>query len=1116
MSRRINLTRIHAINWYGYRDSIDVRGNLLIAGVTGSGKSVLMDLLQLVLVGDRRSKYNQSATGAASTRSLKGYCLGDTKQDIDGTPQYMRERSSITYVALELTWPNQKRVETWGLRIEFESAAREEPNRKNGFFVPSPLTRADFLNAQRQPLDFIAFRELVQRLDGRIFETMEQYRQEMSLPTRLNFDRGTLDYLLPAAMSFTFLRSFNVFCKEYILPSDSVDIQPVKDSYQAFLNLERELGFLRDQLQRLEAIQELDRKQTEAVRDRAVTRFLEAEFRRDDLAEDLAEKTRGVESLETELARETSRLTELDSLISDARTQEDRLKSVLRESDEGRLFLHLKGENERLAAEVNRLREIGSTVAQAVQARCSAARLWLAKIQALPFPTSDINLDRVELATEQLSSASSVQIREQTRDLVQAIHAVKSRIRGAAQTFFDQDQSLRREQQGLQEALQALALGALTGNNTLLNTLNANLPRHGRENPAQALWQLCEITDEKWRPAIEVAFTRKFAVVVSAEHYDVAEKIYHELRQEARSESLINPRQALEMPHRVQPESLAEKIQTDHPVARAVVDQLFGDLVCVERREELRKYPRAILPDGFMARRPFVERRRQYDNRPCIGQRGLEKQKVFLQQRIEELRTEQRRLSPMLEAVRELEEFAWKRNLESESIHDDLAEAIRLPESEKRLQDNILLLKQIRDAGIEEKESRLVEIQNRLREFEHEQKELLRSPKQMQLQQMLREKQSLTERLNKAEEAFQQVLAETDVSPFVARLEELRGDLAREFPVKAAAAQQCHELCHQCDLEAVRLRETIVRERQALAMAHAVFQEFDAQTDANEKYDERLEKIRASDIPLYEEKARREQVNWQHLFRTQVLEKIRAAIFEMENLVALLNEELKAPIGNDRYQIRRRPNPDHEYDVYRKLLDAAALAKENELFFASVDPEVRETVEDLFQKLIQQPDSKEATAFLDYRNYHEYDMEVTDIRDPDGRPSSVNRHSGKFSGGENQSPYFIAILACYMRAYRRYERRRRDPSLALVPIDEAFSKLSGDRIQDCIQAMRTLDLQGVFSMSSGNIPYAIDMCDQVLTLSQQERTVGRKKDIRNIAVSLTREEALRRFGGKGA
>jgi hypothetical protein len=71
MTRTIRLTRIHALNWYGYKDTIPVEGNLLLAGLTGSGKSILMDLIQFVLVGDQRLvRFNQSATGDRSDRSL--------------------------------------------------------------------------------------------------------------------------------------------------------------------------------------------------------------------------------------------------------------------------------------------------------------------------------------------------------------------------------------------------------------------------------------------------------------------------------------------------------------------------------------------------------------------------------------------------------------------------------------------------------------------------------------------------------------------------------------------------------------------------------------------------------------------------------------------------------------------------------------------------------------------------------------------------------------------------------------------------------------------------------------------------------------------------------------
>jgi hypothetical protein len=74
-----------------------------------------------------------------------------------------------------------------------------------------------------------------------------------------------------------------------------------------------------------------------------------------------------------------------------------------------------------------------------------------------------------------------------------------------------------------------------------------------------------------------------------------------------------------------------------------------------------------------------------------------------------------------------------------------------------------------------------------------------------------------------------------------------------------------------------------------------------------------------------------------------------------------------------------------------------------------------------------------------------------------------------------------------------------------VPIDEAFSKLSGERIQNCIEAMAELDLQGMFSMSSGNIPYAFSQCDELIVISRKEERRGNRVGVRNVPVVLYRD-----------
>ena len=321
------------------------------------------------------------------------------------------------------------------------------------------------------------------------------------------------------------------------------------------------------------------------------------------------------------------------------------------------------------------------------------------------------------------------------------------------------------------------------------------------------------------------------------------------------------------------------------------------------------------------------------------------------------------------------------------------------------------------------------------------------------------------------------------------------------FPAKDVAADRFNDEFHLHDRDAVAAWEEVKAKRRELAIAHTKFDDLPSETPSNEAHDKQLAKLEQSDIPDYKTKAERERKNWEQLFRTQVLEKLHNVLNEVVNLVTLLNVSLKKrPIGTNTYELRHWRNKD--YQLYHDLLQASAMAREDDLFFASAEPRFRDAINHFLKTLTEAPDGAEAARLLDYRHYYEYDMEVVEA---DGRKTSVDRHSGKFSGGENQSPYFIAILASYLRAYRRYGTRKAEPSLGLVPIDEAFSKLSGERIKDCISALKAFDLQGVFSMSTGNIPYAFEHCDWLVVVSKDERRTGKRMEIRNVPVSLARD-----------
>ena len=60
------------------------------------------------------------------------------------------------------------------------------------------------------------------------------------------------------------------------------------------------------------------------------------------------------------------------------------------------------------------------------------------------------------------------------------------------------------------------------------------------------------------------------------------------------------------------------------------------------------------------------------------------------------------------------------------------------------------------------------------------------------------------------------------------------------------------------------------------------------------------------------------------------------------------------------------------------------------------------------------------------------------------------------SGGENQAPFYIAICASLLQIYDKCEN-----SIRLVLLDEAFSRMTSDRIRPMMQMLRKMRLQVV-------------------------------------------------------
>ena len=108
------LCRIRLVNWHYFsNETIAVNGSFLVSGENTSGKSTILDAIQLVLTTNTR-KFNVAAN-EKSSRNLKGYVRCKTG---DEKSAYARGGSVITYVALEFFEEKTSKYFTIGTKID--------------------------------------------------------------------------------------------------------------------------------------------------------------------------------------------------------------------------------------------------------------------------------------------------------------------------------------------------------------------------------------------------------------------------------------------------------------------------------------------------------------------------------------------------------------------------------------------------------------------------------------------------------------------------------------------------------------------------------------------------------------------------------------------------------------------------------------------------------------------------------------------------------------------------------------------------------------------------------------------------------------------------------------
>ena len=97
----------------------------------------------------------------------------------------------------------------------------------------------------------------------------------------------------------------------------------------------------------------------------------------------------------------------------------------------------------------------------------------------------------------------------------------------------------------------------------------------------------------------------------------------------------------------------------------------------------------------------------------------------------------------------------------------------------------------------------------------------------------------------------------------------------------------------------------------------------------------------------------------------------------------------------------------------------------------------------------------------------------------------LSRMIKKNSGGEGQNPFYVALLASFAQAYRINlpARFRRNTTIRLVVLDEAFSKMDAEKVASCIRLIRGLGFQAIISATNDKIQNYLENVDKTFVFA---------------------------------
>ncbi|MCG9969171.1 cell division protein MukB [Pelotomaculum terephthalicicum JT] len=1101
------LTKTLLINWLYYEKELVSFDTInFLTGKTASGKTTFIDALQIVLLGELSGRNFNKAANESSERTLRGYL----RANMDNNNPYSRKgRSFESYIACEFSDDFSGKPFTIGVVFDCYNDGGE---RHQFFSYDGPIPDNCFIE-NRKPMDISELRTYIKtnyKSRGEMYDSNKKYKSAIAAKWNIHTDQ--IFGMLKKAVSFRPIVDIQRFITENVcdLP-DRPDITAMQQNIQDYKHQERLAQRQEEKQSALQNIKELYLRSERALNQVRIHQYLfiragkqieesvvqKLENERRDKTKLSVELKARYEALEGEINDLNKRLEQLisDRANSDVFRERERLEQqkVLLESEHRRLSGELKNAAQDLRLEAfqwlgfcSKLSSGENTVDHAFDmshlTACSE-RLQVQLKKVEQFSPEDFG--RIELSVFEA--------------LQQAMRAFKNQL---DESYYNADKLLSEKKQEYDSnsaAIAKLHKGFKDYDKRLLRlrqTIEEELcKRFGQGARIHILADLLEILDETWQGAIEGYLnTQKFYLLVEPAHYQAALHVLNDAkrREDLHGYGLVDIGKLRENEKlRQNPNSLAAVVETKNPLARSYIDYLLGRVVRCMEVSELRKYRTAVTPEGMLYQ-GYVARplSRVLMNDAYIG-------KLAIKKRLERLELAQQTLSETIKMIQSTRDLLSKHKEKEPLITERYVQTIIRDSIEKfsrtealsvQLTDlskaydalDLTWLAKISDVI----ESVRKDLKSKLGEKEQcsNQRELCKNRlHELEYKDLSDHYQALQKKEDELGDLFSPEYTEKIGEP---RYQE---ELQRLKTANSIFNNFGHSRQEQSKKEYDESRKKLVYARRDYVNSYPPCR-FVPDAMGNDEFAAELQRLSESELPKYKEKIQKARESAFEQFQNDFLAKLKTNIDTVQAQVRDLNRALqKAQFGTDSYRFIITRHPDYA-EYYDMIMDPDLMEESGGLFSFSFINRYGALIETLFSRIVSSDDSQlnerkqselqaNIQRYTDYRTYLHFDLETTD---QNGNVQLLSKTLNTKSGGETQTPFYIAILASFAQIYRVNDASSFGNTMRLIIFDEAFNKMDSERIVESIRLLRKMKLQVVICTPPDKLPDIMPEADRTL------------------------------------